>query len=167
MGAPTIATPTTSVVGSGTCTYQQVAPLSGVDASGTNVTLYPYTFTATPAQGWQFVRFIITSSQGVINNSTGVETVYPPGTAQTTTNPLVLRSDFATSEVVNWYYYSWLGAFGYDKPTGYTYYHKTWNITAVFERVYAPTHLLVNSSTVESPAKLVYDPTTNLLVADY
>ena len=30
-----------------------------------------------------------------------------------------------------------------------------------------PTHLLVNSSTVESPAHLVYDPATNLLVADY
>ena len=29
------------------------------------------------------------------------------------------------------------------------------------------THLLVNSSTVESPAHLVYDPATNLLVADY
>jgi len=33
----------------------------------------------------------------------------------------------------------------------------------------APTHtdLLVNSSTVESPAKLVYYPTSNLLVADF
>ena len=29
------------------------------------------------------------------------------------------------------------------------------------------THLLINSSTVESPAHLVYDPATNLLVADY
>lgn len=36
---------------------------------------------------------------------------------------------------------------------------------ALFKRI--PTHLLVNSSTVESPAKLVYDPTTNKLVADY
>lgn len=31
----------------------------------------------------------------------------------------------------------------------------------------ARTHLLVNSSTAENPAKLVYDPATNLLVADY
>ena len=30
-----------------------------------------------------------------------------------------------------------------------------------------PTDLLVNSSSVESPAKLVYDPTTNRLVVDY
>ena len=36
---------------------------------------------------------------------------------------------------------------------------------ALFSRT--PTHLLVNSSTKESPAKLVYDPATNLLVADY
>lgn len=41
----------------------------------------------------------------------------------------------------------------------------TIEIQAVFRRV--PTHLLVNSSTVESPAKLVYDPATNKLVADY
>jgi hypothetical protein len=36
---------------------------------------------------------------------------------------------------------------------------------ALFQRT--PTHLLVNSSTKESPAKLVYDPATNKLVADY
>lgn len=38
-------------------------------------------------------------------------------------------------------------------------------VNALFSR--SPTNLLVNSSTVESPAKLVYDPATNLLVADY
>lgn len=42
----------------------------------------------------------------------------------------------------------------------------SYNITAVFRRL-GLTHLLVNSSTVESPSKLVYDPATNLLVADY
>ena len=36
---------------------------------------------------------------------------------------------------------------------------------ALFKRT--PTHLLVNSSTKESPAKLVYDSATNKLVADY
>ena len=39
------------------------------------------------------------------------------------------------------------------------------NLDAFFTR--QPTHLLVNSSTMESPAHLVYDPATNLLVADY
>lgn len=39
------------------------------------------------------------------------------------------------------------------------------SLTAYFTRL--PTHLLVNSSTVERPAHLVYDPSTNLLVADY
>ena len=38
-------------------------------------------------------------------------------------------------------------------------------LTAYFTRT--PTHLLVNSSTAENPAKLVYDPATNKLVADY
>lgn len=38
-------------------------------------------------------------------------------------------------------------------------------VSALFSR--SPTNLLVNSSTVESPAKLVYDPATNKLVADY
>ena len=40
-------------------------------------------------------------------------------------------------------------------------------IEVEFEGGYTPTHLLVNSSTAENPAKLVYDPATNLLVADY
>ena len=40
-----------------------------------------------------------------------------------------------------------------------------YDIYALFQRT--PTHLLVNSSTKESPAKLVYDPATNKLVADY
>lgn len=41
-------------------------------------------------------------------------------------------------------------------------------LKAVFVHVpRVPTHLLVNSATKESPAKLVHDPTTNLLVADY
>ena len=41
-------------------------------------------------------------------------------------------------------------------------------VVAEFERIpHTPTHLLVNSSTAETPAKLVYDPTTNLLVGDY
>lgn len=46
----------------------------------------------------------------------------------------------------------------------------TWLVVvrAYFEKVpRSPTHLLVNNSTAENPAKLVYDPATNLLVADY
>ena len=41
------------------------------------------------------------------------------------------------------------------------------SVTAVFAPVRLPTHLLVNSSTIENPANLVYDPATGLLVADY
>lgn len=41
------------------------------------------------------------------------------------------------------------------------------SVEVLYERVYTPTHLLINSSTRESPVKLVYDPATNLLVADY
>lgn len=42
---------------------------------------------------------------------------------------------------------------------------EAWEVLALFQRT--PTHLLVNSSTKESPAKLVYDTDTNKLVADY
>lgn len=38
-------------------------------------------------------------------------------------------------------------------------------LKAVFVR--APTHLLVNSANQSAPVQLVYDPATNLLVADY
>ena len=38
-------------------------------------------------------------------------------------------------------------------------------LKAVFVR--APTHLLVNSANLSAPVQLVYDPATNLLVADY
>lgn len=38
-------------------------------------------------------------------------------------------------------------------------------VVAVFRRV--PTNLLVNSSTLSTPVRLVYDPATNLLVADF
>ena len=41
------------------------------------------------------------------------------------------------------------------------------NVKAHFKRQHTPTHLLVNYATRESPAKLVYDPATNRLVADY
>lgn len=36
-----------------------------------------------------------------------------------------------------------------------------------FEGGYTPTHLLVNSYSKSFPVQLLYDPTTNLLVADY
>lgn len=39
------------------------------------------------------------------------------------------------------------------------------DLTVVFVR--EPTHLLVNSANLSAPVQLVYDPTTNLLVADY
>ena len=39
------------------------------------------------------------------------------------------------------------------------------DLAVVFVRV--PTHLLVNSFNKSSPVQLVYDPATNLLVADY
>ena len=40
-------------------------------------------------------------------------------------------------------------------------------IVALFRNTRTPTHLLVNSASRSTPVQLVYDPATNLLVADY
>lgn len=67
---------------------------------------------------------------------------------------------------VKWRYYSRYYERWYES-TGATLrlVNYGYDIYALFQRT--PTHLLVNSSTVESPAKLVYDPATNKLVADF
>ena len=45
------------------------------------------------------------------------------------------------------------------------YLYSQYELTAVF--VDTHTHLLINTSNISSPVTLVYDPTTNLLVADF
>lgn len=161
------ATPSVSVRGQGTCTYQPVTPVTEViqlsSYSYREITLYPYVFTATPANGWVFDHFDVS-----------VEQIWGSGSVvhdnqRRLVNPFALR-DYVdpTTSPANWNAVSWLGEWTTVNTAAHTSdhsYYSKYEITAVFVR--AKTHLLVNSSTVETPAKLVYDPTTNLLVADF
>jgi len=107
-----------------------------------------YTEIDTPAQGYQLVRRVL--------QYTGTGSGTPPDDDTTFTIPFVYP-DYRQDNNLNEY-------FNVRHPEG------TWTATIglYFTKVpRTPTHLLVNSSTVETPAKLVYDPTTNLLVADY
>lgn len=114
-----------------------------------------YRLTATPAAGWQFVRF----EWQIEHQETGQNPSFT--SYQRTINPFPPAGqgkdypgadDAADSEI------------DYTAPV-VTVTDTMVNVVAVFK--VAQTDLLVNSSTVESPAQLVYDPETNLLVADY
>lgn len=125
----------------------------------------PYVFTAVPADGWEFDHYETHVEQQWSSGS-----IYVENRLNLTINPFALydhKGDLP-NEPYTWPASRWLGEWTNvntsSHTTNHSYYLK-YEITAVFRRV--PTNLLVNSSTVESPAKLVYDPTTNKLVADY
>lgn len=114
-----------------------------------------YRLAATPAAGWLFDRFewqIEHNETGqnpsVTNYQKNINPFPPAGQGKDYPG----ADDAADSEI------------DYVNPA-YTITDTMVNIVAVFKL--AHTDLLVNSSTLESPAKLVYDPTTNLLVADF
>ena len=164
-----IITPSVSVRGQGTCTYQPVNPVTEIITYSSSryceVVFMPYTITATPAAGWEFDHYEIHTEQQWSSGSVYSETI------DSTQNPRVLfdHNPYPDNPYpVNWPASRWLGEWtNYNtaaQTVNHSYYLK-YEITAVFVR--AKTHLLVNSSTVETPAKLVYDPSTNLLVADY
>lgn len=128
-----------------------------------------YKYTATPAAGATFLGFDVTTS--------GYAREYPTEPAE----PYTHTSRKAGTQVgMSWEYapnianwrLEWFEA-GYAIWHGVTFSQnldlevQSISVVAVFGVPHVPTHLLVNSSTVESPAKLVYDPATNLLVADY
>lgn len=169
----TVVIPSTAVIGQGTCTSN--APVQPVSASfryGTYqwryITLYPYVFTATPANGWAFDHFEITyfwvrEDEDGRRSSGGTY-------AGITSNPFALRDfiDESSIDPRNWWTPEWVGEF-WETNEGVEIMRKTcvsYTVTAVFVPD-AHTHLLVNSATKESPAKLVYYPATNRLVADY
>ncbi|MBQ2436514.1 MAG: hypothetical protein II265_00340 [Clostridia bacterium] len=128
-----------------------IAQCPGEQTDYTNGWLRTYTLSASAATGWRFVKFTWDKTRVTQSGST------PQGTGESSRNPsdyndgvVEQRTDFTAT------------MFQEDLIS---------NVTAIFEQTtpppHTPTHLLVNSSTAENPAKLVYDPTTNLLVADY
>lgn len=163
----TVCIPVTSVEGQGTCTFQPVQPVHGTTGqSGTiDVTIYPYVFTATPAQGWVFDRFVIDGEQVWTKGGSAYyrDRIGPLDITQT---PFSLR-DTITGRPSDWWEGGWIGIAIYDGDPSYydTIYTEWYTIKAVFK--HTPTHLLVNSFDRSTPVQLVYDPTTNLLVADY
>ena len=125
-----------------------------------------FSYTATPAAGFSFSHFAVTvtadnggttSTRTVTRNGTesaGTWTYSPDGRQQS--------ANWIEDGFGIWFEY-------YDSDTGdpipgWYGYVVSISVVAVFVRV--PTHLLVNSSTAENPAQLVYDPATDLLVAD-
>ena len=164
----TVVIPSTAVIGQGTCASNApVQPLSASKQYATYqwryVTLYPYVFTATPANGWAFDHFEITY-YWEDQNGERIGGTY----AGITGNPFALRDFTGNVDPINWWTAGWVGEWWQTNKDVETlrWTCVTYTVTAVFVPD-AHTHLLVNSSTKESPAKLVYDPATNLLVADY
>ena len=157
-------TPTTSTIGRGTITVQylrqeteQVETAYGDRTNRADI----YQFTATPAGGWQFVKWNLTATvdEGhfVGTESEYQETVTYQGSA--------LNTPFETYGIgTTLYSHQIIELFGASRyrPTWTTL---TYHVEAVFAR--SATNLLVNSFNKSSPAQLVYDPTTNKLVADF
>lgn len=111
--------------------------------------IYYYQLTATTANGWTFDHF-----EWVCHNvSEGGQTTDTPETR--TQNPFPASAPWSID----------LAEFQVGDPVIST--TTLQSIKAVFRSSRIFTHLLVNSSTVLTPALLVYDPTTGLLVADY
>lgn len=175
-------TPTTNAVGDGAIVSEKIGTYS-------NDHIYPsdddrrsdqacWRFTATPNAGFSFIKLRITIEVSVDEEViTFGKDVYSP----------IYRTHWFSSDDVGYWYKAgepadwdtderffitscaestWVyPAWGIDGSKLTRFRTKSLSVTAFFTR--QPTHLLVNSSTVESPAHLVYDPATNLLVADY
>ena len=155
--AESFAVPTISVspaVG-GTATYALGTSGMEVDSETYQQGYQNYIYAATPAAGYEFVRFEITRTWDVYGESQRSDP-----TLSVASNPYTSNGSFDVGSAA-WYEYKgeWAGIPGYKAHVS------SISVVAVFRRIL--THLLVNSSTAENPAQLVYYPTTNLLVADF
>ncbi len=170
---PQLVTPvcTVSPAGGGTIAF---APLRDGKVPGlpygttTDGEFRAYRYTATPAQGYRFVRFETSVTWTTENHSistrgeyagaqVGGDWIYDAEPGDTFDD--YFRA-FLFAGFPSWIRDEGYGLVEYQAATAIT-------VTAVFAPVRDPTHLLVNSSTAENPARLVYDPTTDLLVADF
>lgn len=160
-------TPTTSTTGRGTVAVQYLRQNSyqvETRYGGTQTNRFDvFRFVATPAAGWQFDHWHISYSYdsgrhfGLPDETH--ETIY--GEHDVYNNPWETVADYTLSvgqwELIEEYYST--GRYANTEKT------LTYDIKAVFSR--PATNLLVNSSDRTSPVQLVYDPATNLLVADF
>ena len=136
-----------------------------------------YTYTATPTAGARFVGFDVTVAGFERQSSAHPE---EPFTVTTRYAGVAVGGSWQYQpDVSNW---RGGGQGGVWYNSGYAMWHETlaagavWvvlsrltsiQVVAVFDLPRVPTHLLVNSATKENPAKLVYYPASNRLVADY
>ena len=104
---------------------------------------------ATPAAGWAFGSFMVTRQEYRNGSAYGTPT---------TTNYYVNPTGKDTTAYRMPYEYAY-------PNTSENTYTRIVSVVATFVR--AKTHLLVNSANKTTPVRLLYDPSTNLLVADY
>ena len=116
-----------------------------------------YQATATPANGWRFVRFDWTLN---IETPSGTS----PDALTNTSNPLPNTADKQQSATLGVWDFLTLGSHGQFVQRGTM---SDW--VAVFEQVapHVPTHLPVDSSNLAAPVQIVHDGKTNLPVADF
>lgn len=127
--------------------------------SGDGYQIESYKLTATPSAGFRFVRFDITREYSDFQGSSYTHSV------SNTESPAIAIVDLPAGDPANL-----LGSVRrlYGRDSSQWYLYNVTNVIAVFERIpHVPTHLLVNSSSLGSPVRLVHDPATHLLVADY
>ena len=160
---------TVSPPNSGTCLVEllerdapaQYTPAIKIDSATSDI----YRFTATPAQGYKFVRWDITQIirfiYKTIWNEDYVDETYENGASE-------LSNVFTTTNAApdgHNIYHAWRRAYG-----GYTAYERcvvSYLATAVFEPDYVPTptyRLCYNPAS--GSGQLIYDPYTNQLVYD-
>lgn len=156
---------------SGVKTYTGGHPRPGESGGSTLVTYTNYQLAAMSVAGWRFKGWNVTRQKyvtGGLDEHGNVRTdVVTETDHRYQSGPSPYPQDTTAID------YTWPGDLEEANP-GYDWRRHTfkWEIISVeaqFEQESPPAHtdLLVNSSTIESPAKLVYDPATNLLVADY
>lgn len=120
-----------------------------------------YKLTATPAAGYVFDHFEFVTREWTEYNQriTYDDTL----TSSNANNPAISNGLSAlgyqySASIVGKFIASYLGQITHLDPV---------SVTAVFRPLHTPTNLLVNSFDRSTPVQLVYDPATNLLVADY
>ena len=119
-----------------------------------------YKLTATAAAGYVFDHFEFVTREWMEYNQRITYDVTLTGS--NSNNPAISNGlstgDHYSASIVGKFTISYSGEIIHLDPI---------SITAVFRPLHTPTHLLVNSYNYTNPVTLVYDPSTDLLVADY